>query len=233
MHQNERTPAVSVLIDELERHGEGRLLDPVDRSSEILFGLFMVLTFTGTLSVATTGRQDVKLMLIAAIGCNTAWGFVDAAMYVVRNLIVRAREATFAAAIRAAHRPEDAHRLIANQMGPMSAGLDAAGLERAHQWILAQPAPVAGRAMLTSDDLRSALGVFLLVFASVFPVVLPFFFTTDVQLAMRLSAAIAIVMMFVCGYEWGRYAGLPPWRAGIVLVLLGVVVEAVVIALGG
>jgi hypothetical protein len=233
MQQNERTPAVSVLIDELGRHGEGRLLDPVDRSSEILFGLFMVLTFTGTLSVATTGRQDVKLMLIAAIGCNTAWGFVDAAMYVVRNLIVRAREATFAAAIRAARRPEDAHRLIANQMGPMSAGLDAAGLERAHQWILDQPAPVAGRAMLTWDDLRSALGVFLLVFASVFPVVLPFFFTTDVQLAMRLSAAIAIVMMFVCGYEWGRYAGLPRWRTGIVLVLLGVVVEAVVIALGG
>jgi VIT family len=233
MQQNERTPAVSVLIDELERHGEGRLLDPVDRSSEILFGLFMVLTFTGTLSVATTGRQDVKLMLIAAIGCNTAWGFVDAAMYVVRNLIVRAREATFAAAIRAAHRPEDAHRLIANQMGPMSAGLDAAGLEGARQWILDQPAPVAGRVMLTSGDLRSALGVFLLVFASVFPVVLPFFFTTDVQLAMRLSAAIAIVMMFVCGYEWGRYAGLPPLRAGIVLVLLGVVVEAVVIALGG
>jgi hypothetical protein len=233
MQQNERTPAVSVLIDELERHGEGRLLDPVDRSSEILFGLFMVLTFTGTLSVATTGRQDVKLMLIAAIGCNTAWGFVDAAMYVVRNLIVRAREAAFAAAIRAARRPEEAHRLIANQMGPMSAGLDAAGLERAHQWILDQPAPVAGRAMLTWDDLRSALGVFLLVFASVFPVVLPFFFTTDVQLAMRLSAAIAIVMMFVCGYEWGRYAGLPRWRTGIVLVLLGVVVEAVVIALGG
>ena len=51
----------------------GRLLDPIDRNSEILFGLFMVLTFTGTLSVATAVRQDVRTMLIAAIGCNAAW----------------------------------------------------------------------------------------------------------------------------------------------------------------
>lgn len=43
--------------------------DPIDRNAEILFGLFMALTFTGTLSVATAGRHDVRLVLIAAIGC--------------------------------------------------------------------------------------------------------------------------------------------------------------------
>jgi len=229
----ERDPAVAALIDELERHGEGRLFDPVDRNSEILFGLFMVLTFTGTLSVATAGIHDVKLMLIAAIGCNTAWGFVDGVMYVLRNLIVRAREATFASAIRAARRPEDAHHLVADQIGPMSAGLDVAGLEQVRRWIVAQPAPVAGRAVLTTRDLRSAAGVFLLVFASTFPVVLPFIFIADLRTAMRVSAAIAIAMLYLCGYQWGRYAGLSPWRAGVVLVLLGAFVEAVVIALGG
>jgi hypothetical protein len=234
MHEaHVRDPAVATLIDEIERHGEGRLLDPIDRTSEILFGLFMVLTFTGTLSVATAGREDVKLMLIAAIGCNTAWGFVDGVMFVLRNLVVRARDATFATAIRAARRNEDAHHLIASQIGPMAAGLDATGLERVRRWIVDQPPPVAGRVVLTARDLRSAVGVFLLVFASTFPVVLPFLFTADLRLAMRLSAAIAIVMMFLSGYRWGRYGGLSPWRSGIALVLLGVLVEAVVIALGG
>jgi hypothetical protein len=228
-----RDPAVAALIDEIERHGEGQLLDPIDRASEILFGLFMVLTFTGTLSVATAGGEDVKLMLIAAIGCNTAWGFVDGVMFVLRNLVVRARDATFATAIRGAHRNEDAHHLIASQIGPMAAGLDAAALERVRRWIVDQPAPVAGRAVLTAHDLRSAVGVFLLVFASTFPVVLPFLFIADLRTAMRLSAAIAIVMMFLCGYRWGHYGGLSPWRSGIALVLLGVIVEAVVIALGG
>lgn len=40
----------------------------------------MVLTFTGTLSAATAGREDVRIMLLAAIGCNAAWGIVDGVM---------------------------------------------------------------------------------------------------------------------------------------------------------
>ena len=51
-----------------------RVLDPIDRVSEVLFGLIMVLTFTGSLSVAEAGRDDVRTMLIGAVGCNVAWG---------------------------------------------------------------------------------------------------------------------------------------------------------------
>ena len=226
-------PAVASLLKDLESEGGGRLLDPIDRNSEILFGLFMVLTFTGTLSVATAGREDVKVMLVAAIGCNIAWGFVDAAMYVLRNLVLRAREATLGRAVRAAHRPEDAHRLIASRIGRLAAGLGTPGLERVRQTIIDQPAPPAGRVRPTADDLRAALGVFLLVFASTFPVVLPFIFSANLQLAMRVSAAIAITMLFLCGYSWGRYGGISPWRSGLAMVLVGVFVEAIVIALGG
>jgi hypothetical protein len=226
-------PAVATLMKELESRGDGRLLDPIDRNSEILFGLFMVLTFTGTLSVATAGRDDVKLMLVAAIGCNIAWGFVDGVMFVLRNLVVRAREATLARAVRAAQRPEQAHQLIAKQIGPMAAALGASGLERVRQSIIDQPPPSTDRVKVTAHDLRSALGVFLLVFLSTFPVVLPFVFIANLQLAMRVSAAIAITMLFLCGYGWGRYGGLSPVRSGLVMVVLGVVVEGIVIALGG
>lgn len=224
--------AVQTLIKDLQTQGQGRLIEPIDRISEILFGLFMVLTFTGTLGVATAGRDDVRLMLFAAIGCNIAWGFVDAVMYVLRTLVSRAREATFARAVRAASQPEVAHRLIASQVGPIAAGMDTPGLERVRQWIVDQP-PLASRASLKWQDLRGAVGIFLLVFTSTFPPVLPFIFITDLQLAMRLSSAIAITMLFLCGYGWGRYGGLSPWRAGLVMVLLGVAVEAIVIALGG
>jgi hypothetical protein len=226
-------PAVATLIKDLDTQGEGRLIEPIDRISEILFGLFMVLTFTGTLSVATAGREDVRLMLVAAIGCNIAWGFVDGVMYVLRTLVARAREATFALAVRAASRPEVAHRLIASRIGPVAAGLGNPGLERVRQWIVDQQPPPAGYVRMKGNDLRGAVVVFFLVFASTFPPVLPFVFIADLQLAMRVSAAIAITMLFLCGYGWGRYGGLSPWRAGLVMVLLGVAVEAIVIALGG
>jgi VIT1/CCC1 family predicted Fe2+/Mn2+ transporter len=70
-----------------------RILDPVDRSSEVLFGLIMALTFTGTISVTEADRAEVRSMLAAALGCNIAWGLVDAVMYVVTALVQRAREA--------------------------------------------------------------------------------------------------------------------------------------------
>ncbi len=69
------------------------VLDPVERVSEILFGLIMVLTFTGSLSVAEAGREEVRTMLVGAIGCNLAWGIVDAVMYMLERLIARQREA--------------------------------------------------------------------------------------------------------------------------------------------
>jgi hypothetical protein len=221
------------MTTDLDRPGDGRVLDPVDRYSEVLFGLFMVLSFTGTMSVATDGREEVRTMLIAAIGCNTAWGFVDGVMYVLRTLFARTREATLARAVRAAARPEEAQRLIADGMGPLAEAFGPAELERARQWFVARPAAPAARASVTGRDLRAALGIFLLVFASTFPVVLPFIFIGDLHTAKRVSGAIAIVMLYICGHGWGRYAGATPWRAGLFMVAMGVMIEAVVIALGG
>src|SRR5215468_6161807 len=68
-----------------------RVLDPVDRVSEVIFGLLMAMTFVGSLSVATAGQQEVRTMMITALGCNLAWGLADAVMYLVRTVTERTR----------------------------------------------------------------------------------------------------------------------------------------------
>ncbi len=220
-------------MDEAVLSDSARVLDPIDRVSEVLFGLFMVLTFTGTLSVLDSGADEVRTMLVAAIGCNIAWGLVDGVMYVLRNLVTRGRAARLLRAVRGARDPAAAHRLIAREIGALSGALGAADVERVRQWIVEQPSHADPAARVNARDLRGAVGVFLLVFLSTFPVVLPFVFIADPGLAKRVSAAVAIGMLFLCGQAWGRYAGFRPWRAGMVMVLLGVVVEVIVIALGG
>ena len=67
------------------------MLEPIERVSEVLFGLIMVMTFTGSLSVATAGREDTREMLIGAIGCNIAWGIEDAIFYLMNSLTEPAR----------------------------------------------------------------------------------------------------------------------------------------------
>ena len=224
---------MSALTREPEAMRRERVLDPIDRNSEILFGLFMVLTFTDTLSVATAGRDDVRTMLLAAIGCNIAWGFVDAVMYVLRSLVTRGHQAALGRALRAVSTPEQALGLIAGELGALAGAMDAADLERIRRRLVEQPVAAGQRARLTAADLRGAAGVFVLVFASTFPVVLPFVFFTDLRLAMRVSGAVAIAMLFACGHGWGRYAGLRPVRCGLLMVLMGALIQAVVIALGG
>jgi VIT1/CCC1 family predicted Fe2+/Mn2+ transporter len=67
------------------------VLSPVDRATEVVFGLIMALTFTGGLSVATASQTEVRAMLIGALGCNLAWGMVDAVMFVLANMAERGR----------------------------------------------------------------------------------------------------------------------------------------------
>lgn len=210
-----------------------KVLDPIDRNSEILFGLFMVLTFTGTLSVASAGREEVRAMMIAAFGCNVAWGLVDAMMYVLRSIVARGRQARLVREVRDSDRPKQAHALIAQEMGSLAGAQSPQDFERMRQWVVSQPPAAIPSPRLTGNDLRAGVGVFVLVFASTVPAVLPFVFFKDLRTAMRVSGAIAIVIMFLCGYEWGRYAGLRPLRSAMWMVLLGVGIELVIIALGG
>jgi hypothetical protein len=217
----------------LDKKEQTKVLDPIDRNSEILFGLFMALTFTGTLSVATAARHDVRLVLIAAIGCNVAWGFVDAIMFLLRRLVDRGHRRTLARSVRSAVNRESGIAIIRREMAPMSDAMSESALEDVRQWLLALPADQIKMVDVRADDLRGSLGVFLLVLLSTFPVVLPFIFLDNLYLAMRVSALIAIIIMYLCGYGWGRYAGLRPGLTGAAMVLLGVTIETVIILLGG
>ena len=81
-----------------------RVLEPIERISEVLFGLIMVLTFTGSLSVAEAGRDDVRTMLIGALGCNLAWGIIDGVLYLMGCLAEKGRDLADAAGGAQGHR---------------------------------------------------------------------------------------------------------------------------------
>ena len=86
---------------------------------------------------------------------------------------------------------------------------------------------------LTAHDLWAALAAFWLVFFTALPAVLPFLVIRDVPLAMRASNAILIALLFYTGWRWAGHTGASPWRTGLFVALLGVVLVVVAIALGG
>jgi VIT1/CCC1 family predicted Fe2+/Mn2+ transporter len=210
-----------------------RVLDPIERESEVLFGLIMVLSFTGSMSVASSDQEEVRSVLIGAIGCNLAWGLVDAVMYLLTILIERGRSLSIGRAIRASPDAENGRRLLAEALPePMDKLFEGSALESARQRLVAVP-QLRARPSLGKRDWLGALGVFLLVFLSTFPVVLPFLFASPLHTAMRISNAVAIAMLYVMGHRLGRHAGLGSVRTGLVMVALGMVLVGITIALGG
>src|SRR6187455_61764 len=121
-----------------------RLLDPVDRVSEILFGLIMVLTSTNTLSVATAGRAEIGTMIWGALGCNLAWGIIDAALYVMGCINERGRDILMLRAMRQPVSPEESRRLIADTLPePLAAVLSPNEAEAMRQKLVQLPQPPA------------------------------------------------------------------------------------------
>ena len=76
----------------------------------------MALTFTGTLSAATAGREEIRTLLIGVIGCNIAWGLVDAVMFLMSSLTERGHNLLAIRAVRGAPSPEASYRAIARAM---------------------------------------------------------------------------------------------------------------------
>jgi hypothetical protein len=209
------------------------VLSPVDRVSEMLFGLFMALTFVGAVSVADQGDAQIRTMFIAALGCNLAWGLVDAVMYLVRTVTDRGRLLTLIRSVRDAPDAETGRRRIHGALSQVAAGLvSTAEIETMRGRITALTS-LPARPKLERDDLVAALAIFLIVVASTFPVVLPFMLFDDVGVAKNVSRAVALAMLFAGGLALGKYAGYGSWKVGLMMAGLGTALMVAINALGG
>ena len=210
-----------------ERH-----LDPAESLGEILFGLIMVLTFTLGASVAGGWERG---LILAAVGCNVAWGIIDGALFVMSRVFERSRRGRLIRAIR--HAPDAATALdaVRREMEPGLEGVtEPADRERLYRSVHAlvangTPAPVR----LRRDDWLGALAVFVLVTATALPAAAPFLVVADPHLALRVSNWLLVAILFVVGHRWARHTDAHPWVAGGAAMGLGVLRVGVAIARGG
>lgn len=210
-----------------------RVLNPVERVTEVIFGLLMAMTFTGTISVATAGQEAERTMMIAALGCNLAWGLADAVMYLLRTLTERTRNRTLLASLCGGADAATGQALIAKALPPsLAAAAGTDGLELLRRRLVEYPdMPVKPR--LGWDDFKGAFGVFLLVVSSTFPLVVPFLLLDQTELAVRVSNLVGLGVLFLAGWMLARYAGAKPWQGAVALAVTGAVLITAIIALGG
>ena len=211
----------------------GRVLNPVERISEVLFALIMVLTFTCSFSVADAGREDVRTMLLGALGCNLAWGIIDAVFYLMACFGERGRALLTLGALRRASSPAQAHQIIAQALPPVLVSvLSTSDLEVLRER-LDHVREIPHRPRLGKREWLGAVAVFLVVVFSTLPVIIPFALIANARVAVRVSNCVAVCVVFLAGYAFGRYMGHRPWRMASAMVLLGIALVGTTILLGG
>jgi hypothetical protein len=209
------------------------VLNPVDRVSEMLFGLLMALTFIGAVSAAESGKEQIHTLFTTALGCNLAWGLVDAVMYLVRTIAERGRMITLVRSVRNAPDAEAGRLFVEQSLSRVAAGLlSAAEIEAVRARIIALP-ELPARPKLVWLDAVAALKIFAIVVIATFPVVLPFLMIADVTTAKNVSRGIALAMLFFGGLALGRYAGYGSWKTGLTMAGLGTALIVAINALGG
>lgn len=215
------------------RLNEWTSLEKPERMSEILFGLIMVLTFTGTISVSSAGEQEVGQLLWAALGCNVAWGLVDGIMYLMDALIGRAYKVKILNLVKQSHNIIEIRKTLRENMAPLVSELmNEEEIDIFSERIKKLP-DISVRNVLTFKNFLVAGQIFLLVFFVTFPVALPFVFIHNVALALRVSNGIAVLLLFAAGFILAKYSGLKPVKTALVYTAIGVFLVALTMALGG
>ena len=214
-----------------------RYLDPGDALGEALFGLIMALTFSvGARLVASGGERDARALILAAIGCNVAWGVIDATLFVFGGLFHRSQRARFFRAVRSARSEEEALAAIQEEFALEDEPLTVVREDhvRLHRSILALSSHAApARVRLRRRDLVSALLVFGLVAFTGLPGVIPFLLLDDFHRALDLANIVLVCLLFLVGFWWGHYTDARPWTVGVTVLLLGLSMVLVAVALGG
>ena len=82
-------------------------------------------------------------------------------------------------------------------------------------------------------DAATGLIILFLVVITAVPALVPFLFTDDMLLALRVTNTTLVAIMFVVGYCWGRVVLMNPWATGLSIMLIGVAMAGVAEWLGG
>jgi VIT1/CCC1 family predicted Fe2+/Mn2+ transporter len=208
------------------------VLSPFERGSEIIFGILMAISVTAAAEITSGGSLDVHELMIAALGCNFAWGLIDGVIFLLQAQFERHRQHRMVLELRslesdAAFRDRAAVELPPVVAEAMNAESYAKLRSKVHAYAQARPA------YWSRQEVAAAALICLFVFGSTFPLVLPFLFMQEPVAALRASHAIAVVMLFVLGWKIGRWSGAPAFGSGAVLALIGSVLAILCVALGG
>lgn len=220
------------------------LIDPIDRLSESVFSIIILLLFTLAFRIILLSEdaeqalspKTMNDLLLGALGAVLAWGFIDGVMYALLSLFERGERHRMLKNIQAAATEEEAVEVIGDELDYILEPItDERVRQSLYQSILvhlrdSQPRRIG----FTREDFSGILGHVLVAFIAVLPSLTPLLLLRhNPDLAIRVSNLVSLIILFIVGYQWGKYTGANPWRTGLLLMAVALSMVLIAIPLGG
>ncbi len=222
----------------------GSLLDPIDRLSETIYSILILLTFTLAFRIFKLGpdpgqpvtAEYVNELLIAAVGATLAWGMIDGLMYALMAVFERGERHRLLQHIQVADTEQEAVNALAAELDHILEPITGDNqrqslyLDILEHLRHGQPQPVG----LQREDFAGAAGSVLVAVVAVLPSLVPLVLLRgDYELAIRVSNVVSFSVLFGAGYRWGKHTGTNPWKTGMLLATVGLIMVLIAIPLGG
>ncbi len=222
----------------------GRLLDPIDRLSETIFSILILLTFTLAFRIIKLGANSeqpipstyIVELLIGAAGATLAWGIIDGIMYALLSMFARGESHRLLQQLQTVTSEEEGIEIVADELDHILEPITGAEQRRLlYQDVLEHlrggvPQPVR----LSREDIAGGFGSVLVAVLAVLPSFVPLvLFFNHPSLAIRASNMVSFFMLFIAGYQWGKYTGSNALATGLLLAGIGAIMVLIAIPLGG
>lgn len=221
-----------------------RLLDPIDMLSEAVFSVLIVLIYTVAFGAVMLGGNPSEQLpdafmsdlVIGAATATLAWGLIDGIMYTLLSHFARGEQNRLVLQLQEAGSDDEGVQIVADEfdyiLEPISGERQRLLL---YQDILDNLRKIQTKpAGLACEDFAGGLGSVLVAVIAVLPSFAPLIILrSNPALAIRASILVSFAVLFVIGFQWGRYTGSRQWGAGMLLSGVAVVLVLIAILLGG
>jgi hypothetical protein len=221
-----------------------RILDPIDRMSETIFSILIVLIFTlayRALSLLPIDNEIFQLtdsitIFRAALGAVFAWGIIDAVMYGIFSVFERKDMVRLLNEVKASPSEQTGLDIISDALDYLFEPITEEAQRKSiySQLFVALKDTQPKKVRLETEDILGAGAVFVAALVAVIPSMIPLvLFSSNLTLALRLSNLFSLTMLFITGYRWGKYSGYKPLVTGLIIVSIAFLMVLLAIPLGG
>lgn len=193
-----------------------------DRLAEFFYGVTMVAVVSGMINTWLPPTETkIKMLLVVALTVNITWGIIDGVTGLYADLVNRAEQDRLVDALREDKaNPEKRNAALIALQGTIVDDLDEKDQAAVIDLVATKSSGARQKYTVTWGDINVAFATFLIDFILVFPVILPFVIFNDVDAAIFVSHAVAILSLALCAMIWARYLRRNIWIAGLVIAFI-------------